>query len=245
MENFQPQIPPRLELWEQVLNALRTAIVRGDLPAGTRLVETELSQTFGVSTGTVRDALRQLEYEGLVESIPRRGKVVVGMAEKDIHEVYELRTHLEVLAARLAVERADVVAVERLQVFIDEMRDMLARGEQRGVAEPDVAFHRELVRLADQRRLLSAWESLAPTTHTLLSVADSIYVDMPWAVDQHQKIVDALARRDADAIEELVRTHTATGERVIIAMLRGDGRTPAAAAGDDQFVSGQRSQVSS
>src|SRR5438270_9876747 len=118
MENFHPERPPRLELWEQVVEALRTAIVRGDLAAGTRLVEVELAEKLGVSTGTVRDALRQLEYEGLVENRPRGRKVAVGMSERDVHEIYELRTHLEVMAARLAAERGGRNAVDQLQRLV-------------------------------------------------------------------------------------------------------------------------------
>ncbi|HEV8635567.1 MAG TPA: GntR family transcriptional regulator [Chloroflexota bacterium] len=231
MEHFHPRIPPRLELWERVLEALRTGIVRGDLPAGTRLVEAQLAERLGVSGGPVRDALRQLEYEGLVETRARRGKVVVGMSERDIAEIYELRTHLEVLAARRAVERGEGAGPARLQRLVDRMREALALGAPGTVAEPDIAFHRELVRLADHRRLLVAWEALAPTTKTLLTIADALYVDMGWAVDQHQKIVDALRAGDTTALEALVRTHTARGERTVVALLQSRAWGGPSAAG--------------
>lgn len=219
MEAYRPEVLPRIELWERVLDVLRAAIIRGDLPTGRRLIEAELAEKLGVSSGTVRDALRELEYEGLVESRPRRGRVVVGVSERDIHELYELRTHLEILAAQRAVERANAADLGRLQELTDQMRDLLARGELRGIAAPDIAFHRELVRLADQRRLLAAWEAFAPTTRTLLSIADAVYTNMPWAIDQHQQIVDALRAREREHLERLVRTHTESGERVITGLI--------------------------
>src|SRR5207248_1473630 len=83
--------------------------------------------------------------------------------------------------------------------------ERLTRGDQGGVAEPDIAFHRELVRLSDHRRLLVAWEALAPTAKTLLTIADTVYADMPWAVDQHQQIVDALRAGREGELERLVR----------------------------------------
>ena len=85
------------------------------------------------------------------------------------------------------------------------------------------------MRLSDHRRLLVAWEALAPTAKTLLTIADTVYADMPWAVDQHQQIVDALRAGREGELERLVRTHTATGERAIVALLHGRRRALPAA----------------
>lgn len=220
MKDFQPDIPRRVELWQSVLETLRMAIVRGNLPPGTRLVEAELSEKMNVSRGPVRDALMHLEREGLVESLPRRGVVVAGVSERSVREIYGLRTVLEAMAARLAAARATAEAVERLRACTREMRELLVHGQRHLIGGTDMEFHRQLVTMADHRRLLTAWEGLAGTLEALVSVANTVYTNMPRAVDAHDAIADALAAHDAAAAEQLVRRHIEDGEQLMLSTIR-------------------------
>src|SRR5439155_2242489 len=94
------------QLWEAVLERMRTAILAGDLAPGSKLVETELAERFGTSRGPVREAIRELAREGLVVELPRRGTVVTTLTARDLAEVYAVREALEVAASRSVIASA-------------------------------------------------------------------------------------------------------------------------------------------
>jgi DNA-binding GntR family transcriptional regulator len=216
VENFQPELPRRVELWENVLAALRTAILRGELPPGTRLVEAELSDKLGVSRGPVREALSRLEQEGLVEGLPRRGTVVVGLSDQDISEVYGMRIVLEGYAARLAAENATDDEVDVLQARVDEMKDLIERGQTQELGDRDIEFHRHIIQTTRNRRLMASWEPLAGTARTMLIITEGIYQDQSKAVAQHQKVVEAIRRRSPDEAEKIMQGHMADGEKTLL-----------------------------
>jgi len=114
LASFQPVAVRHGALWESTLATLRLSIVRGDLPIGAQLVEAELATRLSVSRGPIREALRQLELEGLVVSYARRGTFVVGITEQDVREIYGLRLLLETFGIELAArEHAGDVAPAR------------------------------------------------------------------------------------------------------------------------------------
>ncbi|HYO43600.1 MAG TPA: GntR family transcriptional regulator, partial [Candidatus Limnocylindrales bacterium] len=94
------------QLWESIADQLRDEILDGRLGAGSRLLETELADRFGVSRGPVRDALNELARQGLAEDLPRRGTFVSSLSEHDLEEVYVLRRAIEEAAVRLAIGKA-------------------------------------------------------------------------------------------------------------------------------------------
>lgn len=215
MDSFAPGVAPRPALWEPIAAALRRAIILGELAPGLHLEEPSLAEKFGVSRIPVREALARLEHEGLVRIEPRRGAFVVGMTEDETHDVYDLRLLIESHAVRRAAGRADAEDLNRLQRLVDVMAEAVARDQMDRVAEPDVAFHREIVRLAGSRRLLSAWEPIGGIVATILSITDTTYRDMPRSVASHQAIRNAIARGDAEVAVEELRRHLANGEKVL------------------------------
>ncbi len=106
-------------LRDVVVDNLRQAIVSGQFPAGMRLMELQLAEKMGVSRTPVREAIRKMELEGLVVMIPRRGAYVADISIKDINEVYEIRTALDVLAAGLAAERIDDDEIREMKELLD------------------------------------------------------------------------------------------------------------------------------
>lgn len=224
MDNFQPELPRRVELWENVLAALRTAILKGELPPQTRLVEAELSEKLGVSRGPVREALSRLEQEGLVEGLPRRGTVVVGLTDDDIREVFAMRILLESYGARLAAEKATDDEIASLQARLDEMVELAGQGQVRDLGERDIEFHRLVLMATKNRRLLSTWEPLAGTARTMLVITEGVYHDQRGPLDQHQRLVDAIRRHDPDGAERIMREHMGEGERMILSIKNDDSR---------------------
>lgn len=221
VDSFHPATLRHSALWERTLDSLRLSILRGDLPAGAQLVEVDLAARLGVSRGPVREALRRLELEGLVENQPRRGAFVVGMTERDVREIYGLRIVLETFAIELAAVRSSGEGVALLRRHIEEMREGLAQRRHHAIAEHDMAFHRQLIDMADHRRLLAVWTPVAVPVHALLSVADTVYTDMPTAIDQHGLLVDAIERRDPEHASSLLREHLLSGERIVLHVVRG------------------------
>jgi DNA-binding GntR family transcriptional regulator len=140
-------------LRRQVLDNIREAIAVGRLPAGSRLVERELCEMTGVSRTLVREALRQLESEGLVEVIANKGPIVARFTANQAREVYELRAALEGLASELFAERADEGQRKALQDAFAALRDAFAVGERSGMIAAKTRFYDCLVQGAGNETL--------------------------------------------------------------------------------------------
>jgi DNA-binding GntR family transcriptional regulator len=195
----------RASMTEQVLRELREAIIEGRIPQGEPLREVSLAGTLGTGRSAVREAIRQLVQEGLVDYEPHRGAMVRVMSVEDRLDVYVAREAIETGAVRriLAGPAPDLAD---LRAALEELRDT-ARDHDRitdAVIDADIAFHQELVRLAGSPRLARAYETLAAETRMLLRHHPAY----PWAsyVTDHAELLDALERRDP-ATPELVAAH--------------------------------------
>jgi DNA-binding GntR family transcriptional regulator len=195
----------RASMTEQVLRELRDAIIEGRIPQGAPLREVSLAATLGTGRSAVREAIRQLVQEGLVDYEPHRGAMVRVMSVDDRLDVYVAREAIESGAARriLAGPAPDLTA---LRSALDEL-GRTARDHDRitdAVIDADMGFHQELVRLAGSPRLTRAHETLAAETRMLLRHHPAY----PWAsyVTDHAELLDALERRDP-ATPELVAAH--------------------------------------
>ncbi len=207
-------------LWQQVVEAMRRAIVVGELTPGAHLKEPLLAEMFGVSRLPIREAIAQLEREGLVRIEPRRGAYVVGVTEQDIHDIYECRLVLEVYAIERTAERIDTDGVASLNALIAEMDVAIAAGQVQTVATCDMAFHRLIIALSGNRALLNAWAPLAPLIETVMSIAEATVADLPEAVHGHDHIVAALARHDGAAAVAVLLDHLPSGERLVHEAIR-------------------------
>jgi DNA-binding GntR family transcriptional regulator len=210
----------RASMTEQVLRELRDAIVEGRIPQGEPLREVSLAATLGTGRSAVREAIRQLVQEGLVDYEPHRGAMVRVMSVDDRLDVYVAREAIESGAARriLAGPVPDLTA---LRTALDEL-GRTARDHDRitdAVIDADMGFHQELVRLAGSPRLTRAHETLAAETRMLLRHHPAY----PWAsyVTDHAELLDALERRDP-ATPELVAAHLRLSADLIAGELETD-----------------------
>ena len=151
----------KINLREQALASLRTAITSGQLPPQTPMVETELSERLQISRGTLREAMRQLQQEGLVISGPRGRLYVRHLGPKEIGDIFAVRAALEAMAARSLTQRTDrAEAVAVLRSLLNTMSEARADVDLEGRIEADLNFHRGLCRLSGNDTLLHTWESL-------------------------------------------------------------------------------------
>ncbi len=137
-------IVDRSLLSDQVYTRIRGQILDRDLSPGARIVESELARQLGVSQAPVRDALRRLAHEGLVEQFARRGTFVTEVSEDEARQTYAVRAVLEELAAHQFIASAPSGAVDELERFLGEMRAAAAEDDVVALVHADVAFHRTI-----------------------------------------------------------------------------------------------------
>jgi DNA-binding GntR family transcriptional regulator len=212
------------QLWESVADQLREEILDGRLPAGSRLVETELAERFGVSRGPIRDALRELARSGLALDLPRRGTFVSSLSERDLEEVYAIRRAIEEAAVRLTIERADDAGIAALFEAV-AATEVAYRGDDLAAAwDADMAY----CRLAGNVRLLDLFDRLASQTVLLMRTSVETHASLAWTppVELHRRIAQAIKARDvAHAVEAVGAHYQYTQDR-----LSASGAAPAPAA---------------
>ena len=206
-------MPGPVELSSVVAQTLREHIVSGVSKPGERLIETELAEQFGTSRGPIRDAFKELEQVGLVHTKPRRGTFVARFDTKDIFEIYTLRQALETTAVQLAAsnnENTDSAAAD-LEATLAALSAAYKNGDRRTMSEADLAFHRLIVNLSGQRRLLEAWERVADQTLVLLGELSSHRPDIGLAISEHRRVAKFVTDNDADGASEALSAHLKRG----------------------------------
>ncbi|CAN5383940.1 GntR family transcriptional regulator [soil metagenome] len=191
---------------EDVKDFLLDAILSGELKPGDRIVETHIAQRIGVSQGPVREALRDLELFGFVESEPFRGTRVRQTTIDDLVEVYPVRAALEGVAAREAAKRITPTTLSELERLLQLMRDAANADDRKSHIEFDVQFHKTVVESSGNRMLFNMWQSARLSGSTTVTVALAHRSLMELA-DRHNPIIDALRNGDPDAAETAMRGH--------------------------------------
>ena len=218
------RIKPRV-LRQEVLTALRTAILANEITVGSRLLEADVAEQMGVSRAPVREAIRHLEQEGLVEIFPHRGAVVVGLPETEIDAIYELRAVIEGRATAASVGLVGEDELAHLEALIDEMRGAIKAKEVEAIAEFDLRFHGLIVEWSGLTLLRHIWSSL----DGLVRVRSYQALDRPGstaryfltnAASSHTVIVEAIRAGDPDAAAAIARQHVLE----VPTMLAGLGR---------------------
>jgi len=188
-------------------DALREAIVRGDIAPEARLVESEISTNFKMSRGAVRTALIRLEEEGLVVREPHRGARVRKVSDDEAVEILQVRGVLEGLAVRLTAERIDDAGATRLRALLERHRELLEGGDLLGASDANADLHAALLELSGHgtaRRLIRALNS-----QTVRYQYRTILIPgRPAAsVAEHTAIVEAVVAGRADEAEAAMRSH--------------------------------------
>ena len=198
-------------LVELAVDALRGEILGGAFAPGDRLVEEQITRRFQISRAPLREALRLLGEQGLVEHLPRRGVRVATLSDTDVHELVELRDVLERHAVAKALPDAGDLAGLRRELAA--MRDAAAAGEVFDRADAHRRFHVELVRLAGRRQLLLAYEPIL--LRLQLHMAMNLRRDEEAAtsaddgVRRHAALLDAVETDDPEAVLAVLAAHGA------------------------------------
>lgn len=195
----------RAILREQVKEILLKRILDGEYKPGDRLVELQIAQEFGVSQAPVREALRELEALGFVESEPYRGSRVRAVTQAELTEIYPVRAALEEVAARAAAQRL-AGNVEALKAELEAMHEAAEKGELYEQVQHDVEFHRLIVEASGNRVLRDVWKSLRIEARTLISALKAD-IGGHQIAEMHRPVLEALAEGNAEKAGWLLRKH--------------------------------------
>jgi DNA-binding GntR family transcriptional regulator len=197
---------PRSVLADQVKDRLLEAILTGRYPPDSRIVETQVARELGTSQAPVREALRGLEALGVVEITPFRGARVRRPTRRELLEAYVVRSALETLGARLAMPRLTDGDLTTLASCVDEMQAAAREGDGHAVAAADARFHGAILALADNATLARVWTSLEPYSRTYITLVVP-GADPQWSADLHVPVLEALRRRDTNAVVDALERH--------------------------------------
>ena len=206
----------KTSLREQALTALRRAITTGQLPPGTHLVETELSEALQISRGTLREAMRQLQQEGLISAGARGRLSVRHLDAKEIKNIFDVRAALESLAAQELASREDRTgAVAELRRAVADMEKWAASNLEDRI-EADLKFHRTMCHLTGNETLLHLWSSLEGSIRMSIMFAGVDRALKNMDAKRHYDIVDAIESGDTDKAAATVREHMAGAATVLV-----------------------------
>ena len=216
-----PGLRRREQLSDEVAAHLRAAIMSGTLRPGTFVRLDETAAALGVSITPVREALRTLRGEGMVELEPNRGHVVSAFTRDDIADIFWLQATIATEIAANAARRITEPAIAELDRLTDELADAVAAGDVDAIALAEFLFHKEFNRAAGRTKL--AWFLL----HAARYMPPLTYAGDPgWGadtLDNHRKLIAALRARDADAAARITEWQFTDAARRLTELLEASG----------------------
>lgn len=219
-QDIQLQMNDYLPLRDVVFQTLRTAILSGKLEPGERLMELHLAHQLGVSRTPVREAIRKLELEGLVITIPRRGAVVAQITQTDLEDVLEVRCALEELAVRKACRNMKEKQFEELRKAAQRFEQSVAAGDLMASAQADVEVHELISEATGNRRLIQILNNIRSQVYRYRLENLKNKASHPDLIREHTQLVRALMDRDEEAAAQIIRIHIGNQRNAIIQNLQ-------------------------
>ena len=200
-------MPENKPIREIAYETLKHAIITGDIPAGERIVETEYAGKLHISRTPLREALRKLERDGLVEYVIRRGVVVRAFTLEDVSQIYTIRNTLELLTLPMTVENVTEQDIAELREKLDEIDQCLANNNIIGMAALSRVFHNRIIRISGKNRILRVIETQDEYITRFSALAIKQENRRAAAQAEHHRIVDMLEARDLKGLESIMSEH--------------------------------------
>lgn len=196
-----------LPLRDVVFQTIRQGILHGVLPPGQRLMEIQLAKHLGVSRTPVREALRMLELEGLVVTVPRHGAEVAEITQKDLQDVLEVRCALEALAVDLASVAITEEELQSLRTNTDKFERLIEAGDISALAACDVKFHDIIFSATRNNRLVQLLNNLSEQMYRYRLEYLKDKEVHPVLLQEHKEIIEHLENRDTTKAKEVITLH--------------------------------------
>lgn len=203
---FQPMMESR-PIREIAYEVLKHAIITGEIPAGERIVETDYAERLHISRTPLREALRKLERDGLVEYVLRRGVVVRAFTIADVEEIYTIRNSLEMLTLPAIIEKATAEDIADLKSRLNQMDQLMEDCNFDELSPITRAFHRQLTSLCGQNRILRVIESQDEFITRFSAMAIREEDRLAEAHQEHYQLVEYVEKRDLDRFRDLMSRH--------------------------------------
>ena len=211
-----PHIKPTT-LKANVTEILRQLIIEGTLAPGTEFNQAQIAEQLGVSRGPIREALGQLEQEGLLQSVPYKGVIVTPLTRKYVEELYSVRTALELLALDRSITRMTDAEIDHLDAIVEQMRAAARNGDLSQLVEIDLHFHEYLIAKADHELALKLWLNLEVGMKRCLRTRHKIYTFLDEVVGSHPTLITALKARDKVLARQILSDHIAESLQNLLA----------------------------
>lgn len=212
VKQMKPNLPQikNMSIREQTLDTLRGAILTAELKPGQTLIEMDLSQQLGVSRAPIREALRILNSEGLVTTIPYHGTRVRHLTKADIEEIYSMRILLETFAVRQVMQAEKPSHFGVLRDTYQQMVEAGGRSDIRRVNMLDRDFHDALIALSGHRLLASIWQMVSMKAQQVMALVNRRNTDLRQIAQGHLPLIDALEQGNASQATALLKAHIAS-----------------------------------
>ena len=207
-------------LHQQVAQQLRQMLVESRIVPGAKLNERELCEKLSVSRTPLREAIKMLAAEGLVELLPNRGAVAVQLSEADVGHTFEVMAQLEAMNGELAAERATPEQIEEIRALNDQMLDAYTRRDLSTYYTLNARIHRTISMAANNPVLTSLYETINARLQALRYRTNQDETKWQRAMAEHGQMVELLAARDGAALRQLLSQHLLQKRDVVVAQLR-------------------------
>jgi DNA-binding GntR family transcriptional regulator len=214
--NFNQNKPIR----EVVYESLRKIIISGIIPVGERIIEKEYSERLNISRTPVREALRMLEMEELVEYIPRVGVVIKRISVEDVIEIYKIRQHLEVLASVTAMENITEDEIKDIEKLLDLTEQKNNEGDIEEVIRLFGVFNSKIYEASKMKRLAGMISKLNEYLQRFRNISISENERREKALREHREILKAIVEKDKESIEDIIKRHLDYSLDIVMAELK-------------------------
>jgi DNA-binding GntR family transcriptional regulator len=211
---------PRAALHEQVAHRLRQMLVENTIGPGAKLNERELSEVLNVSRTPLREAIKMLAAEGLVELLPNRGAIAVSLSEADVLNTFEVMAGLEAMSGELAAQRVTDAELSEIKAMHFEMMAAYTRSDLSAYYRLNAQIHRAINAAAKNPVLTITYNQVNARLQALRFRSNQDGAKWKRAMKEHEKMIDALSVRDAVAMREVLLTHLQNKRDVVIEQLR-------------------------
>ena len=220
---------PRAALHEQVAHRLREMLVENRIPPGAKLNERELSETLNVSRTPLREAIKMLAAEGLVELLPNRGAIAVELTEADVLNTFEVMSGLEAQSGELAAQRITESELAEIKAMHYEMLAAYTRRDLPGYYRLNAAIHNAINAAAKNPVLTATYNQVNARLQALRFRSNQDGEKWKDAVKEHELMIEALSARDPVAMRAVLASHLIHKQDVVIEQLRAAKTHPSSA----------------
>jgi len=208
---------------EKIADVLRENIISGNIQPGEKIGENQVAEALNISRPPVREAFRILSTEGLITLVPRKGAFVTKFSIEEVKEIYEIKSMMEGLAARLAIPIITEKKISDINSISDLMEKKIKDNNFREIQNLNIKFHRKIIEMSENKRLVNLYQSIILPVRRYQRLGLSAPLSWKTSLLEHKSIVEAIRSKNIELAERLIREHTMSATSRVIERIRKTG----------------------